>query len=132
MERVALFLLEDRTSTVRLYADVQNFDRIRAYISGSEIVKDEFRDEWGILKENLKNDEKYRKVKAILKGKDLYVMVFKESGSSDWILCIDGRGRKVRNIIMINLFTSITEEFLNGIVVHEIEKKGAFDYELEE
>ena len=61
---------------MRLYADVQNFDPIRDYIFGSELVKDEFRDIWGIIKEDLRIPEKYKKVKATIKGKDLYAMVF--------------------------------------------------------
>lgn len=132
MERVALFLLENRNGSVRLYADVQNFDPIRDYIFGSELVKDEFRDIWGIIREDLRIPEKYKKVKATIKGKDLYAMVFAGGGSRDLILCLDKKNIRVRNVIMIKLFTGISEESLAGFVSQEIEKKGSYDYELDE
>ena len=132
MKRVALFLLEDRNSSVRLYADVQNFELIREYIFKTERVKDEFRDIWGIMREDLRIPEKYRKVKSTIKGKDLYVMAFTGRGGDDWILCLDKRSKRVRNLIMIKLFSAISEEKLSEYLVQEIEERGAFDYELEE
>jgi len=134
VKRVALFILGNPSGSVRLYADVQNFDAIREYIFSSELVKDEFRDIWGIIREDLRIPDKYRKVKSTIKGKDLYVMVFKGSGSGggDWILCLDKKGKRVRNLIMIRLFSGISEESLSEYVVQEIENKGVFDYELEE
>jgi hypothetical protein len=132
VKRIALFLLEARKSSVRLYADVQNFDSIREYIFSSEQIKDEFRDMWGIIKEDLRIPEKYRKVKSTIKGKDLYVMAFSGRGGGDWILCLDKKSKKVRNVIMISLFSAITEEKLSEYVVHEIENKGVFEYEFEE
>jgi len=59
-------------------------------------------------------------------------MVFSGGGRSDLILCLDNKNRRVRNVIMIKLFTSIAEESLAGFVTQEIEKKGAYDYELDE
>ena len=62
------------------------------------------------------------------------MMVFTGSvaGSGDWILCLDKKGKRVRNLIMIRLFSGISEESLSDFVVQEIENKGVFDYELEE
>lgn len=132
MKRIALFLLENRNASVRLYADVQNFELIREYIFNSERVKDEFRDIWGIIKEDLRIPEKYRKVKSTIKGKDLYVMAFAGTSGGDWILCLDKKSKRVRNLIMIKLFSAISEEKLSEYVVQEIENKGVFDYELED
>ena len=132
MKRIAIFLLENRNASVRLYADVQNFDSVREYIFNSERVKDEFRDIWGIIKEDLRIPEKYRKVKSTIKGKDLYVMVFSGTDGGDWILCLDKKSKKVRNLIMIKLFSAISEEKLSEYVVQEIENRGVFEYELEE
>ena len=117
---------------MRLYADVQNFDSIREYIFNSERAKNEFRDVWGIIKEDLKIPEKYRKVKSTIKGKDLYVMAFSGAGGGDWILCLDRKSKRVRNVIMIKLFPAISEKKLSEYVVQEIENKGVFEYEFEE
>ena len=132
MKRIALFLLETKNSSVRLYSDVQNFDSIREYIFKSESVKNEFRDIWGIIKEDLRIPEKYRKVKSTIKGKDLYVMAFSSTVKGDWILCLDKKSKRVRNVIMIKLFSGISEEELSEYVVQEIENKGVFEYEFEE
>jgi hypothetical protein len=116
----------------RLYIDVLNFEDIRKYIFGSEKVKDEFRDIWGIIKEDLRIPDKYNKIKIRIKGKDLYEMIFTTDGRDDWILCIEMKDKNFRKIIMIKLFEGIKEKSFPESLVLEIDKKGGFDYELEE
>jgi hypothetical protein len=132
VNNIAVCIARNRTGRTRLYIDVLNFEDIRRYISGSGKVRDEFRDIWGIIKEDLRIPEKYNKVNARIKGKDFYEMIFKSNGRDDRILCVEMKDRNSRKIIMIKLFERMSAKSFPESAVVEIDKKGGFDYELEE
>lgn len=110
--------------------DVLNAKEILPYIFRSD-VEDEFKIIRSILKENLRNKEKYCKADVSSKADNVFEMRFTNKGKNDRIYCQEISISGKRFIIMVDLFEGKKSQDIPKKIKSRIETIGGYDYELE-
>jgi Trp operon repressor len=93
----------DQHHKVCIAIDVKNADTILPFLYREDVDK-EFKIIRALLKENLRNREKYCKCNVSNKAEDIFEMRFTSKGRNDRIYCKEMSDAKQRIIIMIELF----------------------------
>lgn len=108
--------------------DIKNANDILPYLM-RDGVDIEFKEIRSILKENLRNSEKYCSATVSNKAKNIYEMRFTRSGRNDRIYCQEIRKNKTRFIVMVELYESKKSQKIPPRIKQRIEKMGGYEYE---
>lgn len=110
--------------------DIINANEILPYIM-LEGVDKEFKEIRDLLKENLRNREKYCKADVSDKAKNMFEMRFTRNNRNDRIYCQEKTLKQKRFIIMVELFESKKSQPIPKKIKSRIETMGAYEYEFE-
>ena len=130
MKRRAILVDRSKHNTTLIMVDLQNAKEILPYIMIDGVDK-EFKEIRDILKDNLRNKEKYRKADVSDKAKNMYEMRFIRSGRNDRIYCQEINICGKRIILMVELFLSKKSQDIQKKIKTRIETMGGYEYELE-
>jgi hypothetical protein len=130
MKRKAVLVDKNKHFSTLIMVDIANAKEILPYIM-SESIDKEFKEIRELLKENLRNSEKYRKVDVSNKAKDMYEMRFIKGERNDRIYCKELSISSKRFIIMIELFKGKKSQDIPRAIKLRIETMGGYEYELE-
>ena len=108
--------------------DSENAKDIIPYIFSNDGIEAEFKEIRSILKENLRNKEKYCKVDVSDKAENMFEMRFTRNGRNDRIYCQEVRNAKTRIIIMVELFESKKSQDIPKKIKNRIETMGGYIY----
>lgn len=109
MKRKAIKIDGNLDGTTCFLIDADNAEQILNYVF-RENVEREFREIRDILKQNLRNKEKYCKVNISNQTENMYEMRFTKDGKNDRIYCQEIHRNKKRFIVMIELFAGNPEK----------------------
>ncbi len=126
MKRTAVLIDKNIHSSTLIMVDINNAKDILPYLMTNGI-DNEFREIRDLLKENLRNAEKYKKADVSKKAKDIYEMRFIKGERNDRIFCKELSYRSKRIIIMIELKSQDIPKNIKS----RIETMGGYEYELE-
>ncbi|MCX6249337.1 MAG: hypothetical protein NTX61_01150 [Bacteroidetes bacterium] len=130
MKRTAILIDQSLHGTTLLYVDVQNAQEIFSYIFRELSIEKEFREIRTILKENLRNAEKYKKANVSSKAENIFEMRFIQNQRNDRIYCQELNNGRKRFIILIELFEGKKSQGIPKKIKSRIEKIGGYQYEL--
>ena len=131
MKRKAILIDHNSHKSVLFFVDGGNASEILPYLFDAESV-DEFKDIRGILKDNLRNKEKYCKVDVSDKAKNMFEMRFTRKGKNDRIYCQEQSVSGKRIIIMAELFVGKKSQQIPKQIKSRIETIGTYSYELDQ
>ncbi len=94
-------------------------------------VDKEFKDIRGIIKNGLRNREKYCKADVSNKAKNMFEMRFTNNGRNDRIYCQEISFGGKRHIIMVELFLGKKSQDIPKKIKLRLETMGGYKYELE-
>lgn len=126
MIREAIKIEECKHKRVQIYVDLQSATELLQYVF-QEGVDKEFKEIRGILKENLRNRDKYCKANVSQKAKDVFEMRFTRQ-RNDRIYCKEFRISQKRIIVMIDLFKGKKSQNIPKRIKNRIETIGAYQY----
>lgn len=126
MVRKAVKIDEGSHGKVEIYIDSDNASEILQYVF-KEKVDGEFKEIRSLLKENLRNRDKYCKVEVCNKAKNMFEMRFTRQ-RNDRIYCKEIKDSKSRRIIMIELFLGKKSQNIPKKIKERIEKMGSYEY----
>lgn len=129
MKGTAVKIDQDTHGKVQIYIDIQNSKDILPYVFRDKVDK-EFKEIRGLLKENLRNREKYCKADVSKKAKDMFEMRFTRDGRNDRIYCKEFRVKNKRQIVMIELYEGKKTQNISKKYKSRIETMGGYYYEL--
>ena len=129
MKRQAILLDYNTHKTTLIMVDNQNAKELLPYIMQNGIDS-EFKDIRSLLKENLRNSEKYKKVNVSEKAKNVFEMRFTRNGKNDRIFCQEISFTGKRFIIMIELLIGKKTQEISKRIKSRIETIGGYEYEL--
>lgn len=110
--------------------DISNAKEILPYIMRDQVDK-EFKEIRDLLKENLRNREKYCKADVSTKADNMFEMRFVKNGRNDRIYCQEKSFSQRRIIIMVELFQGKKTNEIPKKYKLRIENMGGYEYELE-
>lgn len=110
--------------------DLQNASEILPYLF-NDSVAGEFNDIRNILKQNLRNKDKYCKCDVTAKASRVFEMRFTNNQRNDRIYCLEVSTNKQRLIIMSELFIGKKSQEIPKKIKGRIETIGGFEYEIE-
>lgn len=128
MNRSSVIVDQNRHSTVYIMVDIKSASEILPFLFEDEIVAD-FKDIRELLKSNLRNKEKYKKIDISDKAKDVYEMRFRRYGRNDRIFCKEFSLNSKRIIVMIELQRFKKTEEISKRYKGRIETIGGYEYE---
>lgn len=130
MKRTAVLIDKNIHGSILIMVDVINAKEIFPYILEDSIYN-EFKEIRYLLKNNIRNPEKYRKASVSGKAGNMFEMRFTNKGRNDRIYCQEiGRTGK-RFIIMIELFKGKKSQEIPKKIKSRIETMGVYEYELQ-
>ncbi len=130
MKRIAIVVDISKHQTTFIMVDYQNAGDILPYIMRDSVDK-EFKDIRAILKENLRNKEKYCKADVSDKAKNMFEMRFTNNGRNDRIYCQEANFGGKRIIIMVELFEGKKSQDIPKKIKSRIETMGGYEYEIQ-
>lgn len=130
MNRKAVLVDKNKHSSTLIMVDIKYAKDILPYIMAEGIDK-EFKVIRELLKENLRNSEKYRKVDVSDKAKDMFEMRFIRGERNDRIYCKELSISSKRFIIMIELFQGKKSQEIPKLIKSRIVTMGGYEYDLE-
>lgn len=130
MKRKAILIDHNKHRTTFIMIDILNASEILPYIMQDNVDK-EFREIRELLKENLRNKEKYKKADVSEKAKNIYEMRFVRNNRNDRIYCQEITLGAKRFIVMIELYVGKKTQDISKRIKSRIETMGGFEYELE-
>jgi hypothetical protein len=131
VENRKAFLVDPNTHhTVLIMCDELNKKEIIPYIM-KEGVDQEFKEIRSILKENIRNKEKYCKANVSDKAKNVFEMRFTRNRRNDRIYCKEFSLSKKRVIVMVELFIGKKTQSIPKKIKNRLEAIGGYEYELE-
>lgn len=130
MKRKSFLIDQNKHSTTLIMVDSQNAKVIMPYIMQDK-VDVEFKEIRQLLKENLKNSEKYTKAGFSNKAKDMFEMRFTRNQRNDRIYCKEISFCGKRFIVMIELLEGKKTQKIDNSTKARIETMGSYEYELE-
>ncbi len=84
-----------------------------------------------MLKGNLRNEERYRKVNVSGKADNMFEMRFIKNGKNDRIYCQEVRKGRKRIIVLVELFTGKKSQEIPKKIKLQIEVIGGYEYEFQ-
>ena len=130
MKRTAILIDNNDHKSILIMVDIAHAKEIFPYIF-SDNIDFEFKAIRYLLKNNLRNPEKYQKVKVSSKAENMFEMRFIKYSRNDRIYCQEiSKGGK-RFIIMIELFQGKKSQEIPKKIKSRIETMGGYDYELQ-
>ena len=130
MKRTAYLIDQNKHNTTLIMIDIHNLKYILPYIH-TDGIDQEFKEIRCLLKENLRNKEKYKKVDVSEKAKNMYEMRFVRNGRNDRIFCQEINFGGKRIIVMVELYIGKKTQDIKKTQKSRIETMGGYDYELE-
>ncbi len=130
MSKKAVLLDQNIHKTTLFMIDIDNAKEILPYIMKDGVDK-EFKEIRDLLKENLRNRDKYCKVDVSEKAKNMFEMRFVRNGRNDRIYCQEKSLNQKRIIIMVELFEGKKSQEIPKKIKSRIETMGGYEYELE-
>lgn len=127
-KRVATLIDESKHGTVLIMWDTSATD-ILPYLYRDGVME-EFKDIRGILKDNLRNREKYCKCDVGTKALDMFEMRFTRNGRNDRIYCKEIRMGAKRFIVMCELYEGKKTQKISKPQKGRIETMGGYEYDL--
>lgn len=128
MKRKAIKIDENLHGTTCFMVDAEKAGEILPYIF-RENVEIEFREIREILKQNLRNREKYCKANVSDKAENIYEMRFTKAGKNDRIYCKEIHRNKKRFIVMAELFEGKKSQDIPKKIRSRINTIGGYEYE---
>jgi hypothetical protein len=128
---IALFIIGNRISGIRMFIDVTAFDEILRHLRRYKTHNIEFEEIKRLILEGLRIKEKYCDLKSFTNIDGYNVMILSRGRSKACILCKETKEGGWRNIILVKLFSGEPENIGNSIR-DEIKNKGGYDYEFKE
>ena len=128
MKRIAILLDQNKHCTTLIFVDSDNAKDILPFLFRDGVDK-EFKEIRDILKENLRNREKYCKVDVSDKAKDVYEMRFIRNLRNDRIYCKEIRENQKRMIVMVELYIGKKSQDIPKQIKLRIETIGGYQYE---
>lgn len=116
-------------NTTIIAVDTENAEEIMSYLFRNEGIESEFKEIRHILKENLRNREKYCKADVSSKAENMYEMRFTRNGRNDRIYCQESRKSKARVVVMVELFEFKKSDDIPKKIKGRIETMGGYIYE---
>lgn len=129
MNRNAILIDENTHRTVRIYVDALNAETILSYVFRDK-VDEEFKEIRALLKEALRNREKYCKCDVSDQAKDMFEMRFTRHRRNDRIYCKEISSGKARHIIMVELLEKKKTQQIDKNTKRRIVKMGGYRYEI--
>lgn len=112
--------------------DQSNAKEILPYLNSHESIEKEFREIRGLLKENLRNKEKYKKSDVSGKATNMFEMRFVRNNRNDRMFCQEVRGeQKFRAIVIVELWVGKKSQEIPKQMKQRIETMGTYLYELQ-
>jgi hypothetical protein len=130
VKRIGLLIDQNLHGTTLLFVDLQNAKEILPYIF-QETVDNEFKAIRNMLKGNLRNEERYRKVNVSGKADNMFEMRFIKNGKNDRIYCQEVRKGRKRIIVLVELFTGKKSQEIPKKIKLQIEVIGGYEYEFQ-
>jgi len=130
VSKKAVLLDQNIHKTTLFMIDIDNAKEILPYIMKDGVDK-EFKEIRDLLKENLRNRDKYCKVDVSEKAKNMFEMRFVRNGRNDRIYCQEKSLNQKRIIIMVELFEGKKSQEIPKKIKSRIETMGGYEYELE-
>lgn len=129
MKRTAIVVDVNCHSTVYIMVDIQAASVILPYVNEDKAAI-EFKDIRELLKNNLRNKEKYKKADVSDKAKDIFEMRFMRWGRNDRIFCKEITVNAKRMIIMVELQKLKKTQGISKQYKGKIETMGSYEYNL--
>ena len=129
MNRNAILIDEGIHGTVKIYVDADNADTIFSYVFRDK-VDEEFKEIRALLKQTLRNREKYCKCDVSDRAKNMFEMRFTRNLRNDRIYCKEISTGKVRHIVMIELLEKKKTQQIDKTTKRRIEKMGGYIYDI--
>lgn len=129
MKRDAILIDENTHKTVKIYVDALNAETILSYVFRDK-VDEEFKEIRALLKEALRNREKYCKCDVSDQAKDMFEMRFTRHRRNDRIYCKEISSGKARHIIMVELLEKKKTQQIDKNTKRRIAKMGGYRYEI--
>lgn len=128
-KRVAIEIDESVHKTVIFAVDNRQADTILKYILRDK-VDAEFKTIRDVIKQNLKNREKYCKADVSKKANNMFEMRFTNNGRNDRIYCQEVHKNGKRYIVMCELYEGKKSQAIPNKIKSRIETMGGYEYEL--
>src|SRR5690606_3551149 len=106
-----------------------NADTIFSYVFRDK-VDEEFKEIRALLKQTLRNREKYCKCDVSDRAKNMFEMRFTRNLRNDRIYCKEISTGKVRHIVMIELLEKKKTQQIDKTTKRRIEKMGGYIYDI--
>ena len=130
MKRIAVLIDKNDHKSIIIMVDVLNAKELFPYIF-SDTIDDEFKEIRYLLKNNLRNQEKYQKVRVSKKADNMFEMRFIKNSRNDRIYCQEiSKGGK-RFIVMVELFQGKKSQVIPKKIKSRIDTMGGYEYELQ-
>jgi hypothetical protein len=129
MNRKAILLDYNTHKTTLILIDHQDINVLLPYIMQNG-VESEFKEIRALLKENLRNKEKYKKADVSEKARNVYEMRFTRNGRNDRIYCLEFSISGKRHIVMVELLVGKKTQAISKTIKSRIETIGGYKYEL--
>ena len=128
MIRKLIKIDECKHKNTLICVDLNNAEIILSYVFKDGVEK-EFKEIRGLLKNNLRNREKYCKANISDKAKDIFEMRFTRQ-RNDRIYCKEFHRSKKRIIVMIDLFLSKKSQEIPKKNKNRINTIGSYEYDV--
>jgi hypothetical protein len=128
VKRNAILIDQNTHEGTKIMVDVDNAETILPYVMTDKIDK-EFKEIRHILKENLRNKDKYKKIDVSDKAKDVFEMRFIKNDRNDRIYCKEINISKTRYIVMVELYKGKKSQQIEKTEKRRIESIGGYEYE---
>jgi len=129
MKRQAILVDISIHKTTFIMVDSQNAKELLPYLM-QEGVDAEFKEIRSLLKDNLRNSEKYRRADFSEKARNVFEMRFTRNTRNDRIYCQEIRITGKRFIVMAELFLFKKSQEIPKRIKSRIQTIGGNDYEL--
>jgi len=128
MKRRAIHIESNLHDTIRIYIDLENAPNLLQY-TFRRTVDEEFKEIREIIKNSLRNKDRYCKVAISDKARNMFEMRFTRNQRNDRIYCAETTIGKRRCIIMIELYEGKKSQSIPQKIKNRIEKMGGYQYE---
>ncbi len=128
LKRLAIILDQNIHGTTVIAVDSGAASDILRYIMRDK-VDTEFKEIRDLLKQNLRNRDKYCKVNVSDRAHNMFEMRFTRNGRNDRIYCQEVRAGKVRYIVMCALFEGKKSNEIPSKYRSRIETIAGYEYE---
>jgi len=129
VKREAVSIDFNTHQTTYIMVDIQNASTIMPYLN-RDGVDSEFKDIRSILKENLRNKDKYRRADFSDQARNVFEMRFTRNARNDRIYCQEITFSGKRFIVMVELLLFKKSQKIPKPTRSRIKTIGGYEYEL--